>query len=44
MPTVLEVIFWMAMAVAAITVCTLVFGKTEPDLYLSREDIERLSK
>lgn len=44
MPTVLEVIFWMAMAVAAFTICILIFGKTDQDLYLSKEDIARLSK
>lgn len=40
MPTVLELIFWLAMVVAAITVCILIFGKTEPDLYLSKEALK----
>lgn len=40
MPTVLELIFWLAMVVAAITVCILIFGKTESDLYLSKEALK----
>ena len=40
MPTVLELVFWLTMTVAAITICILIFGKTEPDLYLSKDALK----
>lgn len=37
MPTVLEVIVWLSMAVASFAVCSILFARTKEDLYLSKE-------
>lgn len=37
MPTVLEVIVWLSMAVAALGVGSILFAKVKEDVYLSKE-------
>lgn len=43
MPSVYELIFWIGMLIVVCGFGIIIFGKTEPDLYVTEDELDRIN-